>query len=73
MAGLSIQCPERFDASWDAPVTPNGLRYWLAGGMYFANENQKFAPIYFRTRALPANPVHALLACFLIAKTVFQQ
>ena len=24
---------------------PNGLRYWLAGGMLSANENQEFAPI----------------------------
>jgi hypothetical protein len=45
-------------------LQPNSLRYWLAGGMYFANENQKFAPFYFRTRTLPANPVHALLGAF---------
>ena len=44
---------------------PNGWRYAphafcgvLAGAMYFANENQQFVKIYFRTRTLPANPVH---------------
>ena len=45
---------------------PNGSRYWLAGGLYSTNENQKFVQIYFRTRTLPANPVHALLGGFWI-------
>jgi len=28
---------------WILIVLPNGLRYWLAGGMNSNNENQKFA------------------------------